>query len=337
MKKKISLNEKIFIAGASGMAGSAIYRRLKINGYGSKEHNGELLIPNRRELNLSNSNEVLDWFSKERPTIVILAAAKVGGILANSKYPADFLLENLKIQNNIIENSFKFGVKRLLFLGSSCIYPKFCSQPINEEFLLDGKLENTNEPYALAKITGIKLCQSLRDQYGFDAISLMPTNLYGPRDNYQDENSHVMAALIKRFYIAKVKKEKSVTCWGTGSPKREFMHVDDLGEAAVFALERWDPNESDSPKDELGNPLTYLNVGTSNDISILKLSEKISSILNYDGNIHWDHSKPDGTPRKLLNIDKIKSLGWEPKINLDIGISDTLKSFKEEYPYLITC
>tara|TARA_Y100000589_G_scaffold72501_1_gene65298 strand:+ start:6377 stop:7378 length:1002 start_codon:yes stop_codon:yes gene_type:complete len=331
MKKKISLNDRIFIAGATGMAGNAIYRRLKIHGYGSKKNNGKLLIPNRREVNLSDSNEVINWFRKERPSVVIIAAAKVGGILANSKYPADFLLENLKIQNNIIENSFNFGVKRLLFLGSSCIYPKFCSQPIHEEFLLDGKLESTNEPYAIAKISGIKLCQSLRKQYEFDAISLMPTNLYGQRDNYQDEDSHVMAALIKRFYIAKLKKEKSVTCWGTGSPQREFMHVDDLAEAVVFALEKWDPSKNDAPKDDIGNPLTYLNVGTGNEISIMKLSEKIATILNYEGKIFWDHTKPDGTPRKLLNIDKIKQLGWEPKINLDKGIADTIESFKKEY------
>ncbi len=331
MIKKINPNERIFIAGSSGMAGKAIYNSLKKNGYGLKENNGEILTTRRKELDLEDINAVLDWFKEKNPTVVILAAAKVGGILANSSYPAEFILKNLKIQTNVIETAFKFGVKRFLFLGSSCIYPKLCPQPIREEYLLKGGLENTNESYAIAKIAGIKLCQALRNQYGFDAISLMPTNLYGPNDNYHNENSHVMASLVKRFYLAKKNNKKSVTCWGTGRPLREFMHVSDLGESVVFALERWDPSNTNSPRDEEGKPLTFLNVGTGKDISIYDLAKKIAKIINYTGEIIWDKTKPDGTPRKLLNIEKISSLGWKSKINIDEGIKNTINSFKKEH------
>ncbi len=329
MEKKILLNEKIFIAGARGMAGSAICRSLCKNGYG-RINGGQLLKPTRKELNLLDSNEVRKWFEINKPTVVIIAAAKVGGIYANSIYPTQFLLENLKIQNNLVENSWKTGVKRLLFLGSSCIYPKFAQQPINEDSLLTGQLEETNQWYGIAKIAGIKLCEALRKQYGFDAISLMPTNLYGPGDNYHPQNSHVMASFIRKFCEASINSSPSVKCWGTGNPLREFLHVDDLGDAVVFALENWDPNSRNAPKDENNKKLTTLNVGTGKDISIKELAFKISNLLNYKGKIIWDKSKPDGTPKKLLDIQKIQSLGWDPKISLSEGIKDTIESYKFE-------
>ena len=325
--KKINLDEKIFVAGASGMAGSAIIRMLKRSGYGKDLNNGKILKPNRKELNLLDSNEVKEWFIHNKPTVVIIAAARVGGIFANANQPTDFLLDNLKIQNNIIESSFKHNVKRLLFLGSSCIYPKLAQQPIKEEYLLNGVLEATNEWYAIAKIAGIKLCQALRKQYSFDAISLMPTNLYGPKDNYHPTNSHVMASLIRKFCEAKEFGLSSVTCWGTGKPLREFMHVDDLGTSVVFALENWDPKDDKAPLGINGEPLTYLNVGTGIDISIKDLAKKISKIVNFKGEIIWDKSKPDGTPKKQLNVDKIKSLGWSPTIKLDDGIKRTIEEF----------
>ncbi len=238
--------------------------------------------------------------------------------------PATFILENLKIQTNIIELAYINNVKRLLFLGSSCIYPKHSNQPIKEEYLLSGKLENTNQWYAIAKIAGIKLCQSLRKQYNFDAISLMPTNLYGPKDNYHPNNSHVMAALLKKFTDAKNFSSNSVTCWGTGKPLREFMHVDDLGEAVVFALEYWDPSDKDAPLDDNGEPLTHLNVGTGQEIKIFDLAKKISEYVGFRGEIIWDQNKPDGMYRKLLNSDRINKLGWSSKIALNEGIKRTL-------------
>lgn len=330
MKKYISKNEKIFIAGSSGMAGNAIVRSLKKAGYGDKNLNGELLLPTRKELNLLNYKDVEEWFETNKPTVVIIAAAKVGGILANSKFPYEFLLENMKIQNNIIETSWRNKVKRLLFLGSSCIYPKYAQQPIREESLLNGKLEETNEGYAIAKIAGIKLCESLRIQYGFDAISLMPTNLYGPNDNYHPEHSHAMASLISKFYNASINSLPTVSCWGSGSPEREFMHVHDLGEAVIFALEQWSPDSKDAPKDDYGKPLNFLNVGTGKDISIKLLAEKISSVVNFKGNIIWDKSKPDGTPKKQLDVSRILSLGWKPKISLEQGISETISNFNKK-------
>ncbi len=329
MTKKISLNEKILVAGASGMAGSAIYRSLLKNGYGRK-NGGQIFKPTRKELDLLDIKAVEKWFKINQPTVVIIAAAKVGGILANSTYPTQFLLDNLKIQNNLIENSWKTDVKRLLYLGSSCIYPKFASQPIKEESLLTGQLEETNQWYAIAKISGIKLCEALRKQYNFDAISLMPTNLYGPGDNYHPQNSHVMASLIRKFYEASINSSPSVTCWGTGNPLREFLHVDDLGDAVVFALENWDPNLKNAPKDENNNNLSVLNIGTGKDISIKDLAYKISNLVNYKGKIIWDRNKPDGTPKKLLNIQKIQSLGWGPKISLNEGIKNTIESYKLE-------
>ena len=299
MKNNFTKRDKIFIAGASGMAGSSILRALKKKGYGSNESFENILIPKRKDLNLLNFNEVNLWFKKNKPDIVIIAAAKVGGILANSSHPADFLLENIKIQTNIIESSYLFGVKRLIFLGSSCIYPKFALQPIKEESLLDGELESTNEWYAIAKIAGIKLCEALRIQKNFDAISLMPTNLYGPGDNYNLKTSHVLPALIRKFIDAKERDESSVTCWGTGSALREFMHVDDLGNAVVFILENWDP-EIQRFNIKENKYLTYLNVGTGKDITIKELALKIAHIVDFRGEIIWDKSKPDGTPKKAI-------------------------------------
>ena len=328
MNKKIEKNDTIFIAGANGMVGSSVKRSLLKLGYGLKENNGALLTPSRKELDLLNFNEVENWFIRHKPQIVILAAAKVGGIQANNSLPAEFLLENVKIQTNVIENSWRSNVKRLLFLGSSCIYPKFAKQPIKEEYLLESQLEKTNEWYAIAKIAGLKLCEALRKQYGFDAISLMPTNLYGPGDNYHPENSHVMASLISKFTKATIESKPFVNCWGTGTPFREFMHVDDLGDAVVYCLKNWHPTSENAPKDLYGKPLNHLNVGTGIDISIKQLAEKIAEISEFKGEIIWDKSKPDGTPKKQLDISKIKELGWSPKIGLDDGIKQTIRLFK---------
>ena len=328
--KKIFLKDNIFIAGANGMAGNAIYRAFKNAGYGDSKYGGKLLIPSRKDLDLIKKDDLFDWFNSNKPDVVILAAAKVGGILANSLNPVDFLLDNLKIQTNVIEAAWKFECKRLLFLGSSCIYPKFAEQPINESSLLSGTLERTNEWYAIAKIAGIKLCEALRLQYNFDAISLMPTNLYGPKDNYDINTSHVFPALIRKFYEAKVNALPSVTCWGTGEPLREFMHVDDLGYASLFVLENWDPNDKESPRGNDNEPFTYLNVGTGLDIKISALAEKIASALDYEGEIIWDINKPDGTPKKQLDISRISKLGWKPRITLDEGIKLTIESFKKE-------
>tara|TARA_B100000212_G_scaffold307536_1_gene256723 strand:+ start:30 stop:1028 length:999 start_codon:yes stop_codon:yes gene_type:complete len=330
MTKKILLNEKIFIAGGNGMAGSAICKALYKKGYG-RINGGEILKPTRKELDLLDINSVKKWFEINKPTVVIIAAAKVGGILANSIYPTQFLLDNMKIQNNLIEYSWRTGVKRLLFLGSSCIYPKFANQPIEEESLLTGQLEETNQWYGIAKISGIKLCEALRKQYDFDAISIMPTNLYGPGDNYHPNNSHVMASFIRKFYEASINSLPSVTCWGTGNPLREFLHVDDLGNAVVFLLENWNPSSINAPEDAKNNKLSILNIGTGKDISIKDLAYKISNLVNYKGKIIWDKNKPDGTPRKLLNVSKIKDLGWVAKISLDEGIKKAIESFKTEY------
>jgi len=328
MENLITKNDKIFVAGHKGMVGSAIVRKLKNSGYFNGKYDGQLLVQDRNELDLTNSEDVDNWFKLNKPNVVILAAAKVGGIQANDNYPFDFISANLKIQQNIIENSWKYSAKRLLFLGSSCIYPKFANQPIREEELLTGPLEPTNEWYAIAKISGIKLCQSLRKQYGFDALSLMPTNLYGPGDNFDKESSHVFAAFIKRFVEAKRNGLNKVTCWGTGSPYREFLHVDDLANACLFVLEKWDLNSEVAPKDDFGNLLEYLNIGTGKDITIKDLAEKIASEANFDGEIIWDSSKKDGTPRKQLDISRIRSLGWEPKISLEDGIKQTINTYK---------
>ena len=324
MKKLIDKKDKIFISGHKGMVGSALVRKFKELGY----HN--LVFASKEVLDLRDSNKVKNWFNENKPDITIIAAAKVGGILANDSYPYEFLLDNIKIQNNLIENAWRVGVKRLLFLGSSCIYPKFSEQPIKEEYLLKGELEPTNEWYALAKICGIKLCQALRIQYNFDAISLMPTNLYGPGDNYHKTNSHVMASFIRRFCEAKKFNLDQISCWGTGSPFREFLHVDDLANACLFALENWNPSSSDAPLDENKKPLYWLNVGSGKDISIKDLASLISKLVNYKGEILWDGSRPDGSPKKLLSIDKFRKMGWEPKIDLETGISNTIETYNRE-------
>ncbi len=331
MGKLISKENKILLAGSSGMAGKAILRELISKGYGRAETGGEIFIPNRKTLNYLNFSEVKEWFAENSPNIVIVAAAKVGGIVANASNPTQFLLDNLKIQTNLIENAWKHDVKRLLFLGSSCIYPKFATQPIDEESLLTGSLESTNECYAIAKIAGIKLCEALRKQYGFDAISLMPTNLYGPGDNYHPNNSHVMASLIRKFSEASRDSLDSVTCWGSGNPRREFLHVDDLANAVLFTLENWDPNMPNSPKDKYGEPLSLINVGTGIDISISDLSEKIAKITGFKGLIKWDRKKPDGTPKKLLNISRLRSIGWKSNINLDTGLFKTINDYRDNH------
>ena len=328
MQNKLTLQDKILITGSNGMAGRAIVRQLKKHGYGDHNSDGKLFIPSRKDLDLLNFENLNKWFKKNTPTIVVHAAAKVGGILANSSQPADFLLENIKMQTNVIETAYRAGVKRFIFLGSSCIYPKYAEQPIKEEYLLKGSLEKTNEPYAIAKIAGIKLCQALRDQYEFDAVSLMPTNLYGPNDNYHPTNSHVLASLIRKFHEAKKTGAKEVICWGTGKPLREFMHVDDLGDAVVFALEKWDPKAKNAPLDSKGIPLTHLNVGTGKDVSIKELANMIAAKVGFKGNIFWDKDKPDGTPRKNLDVNKFKELGWTSKIELEQGLTSTIETYK---------
>ena len=316
----ISKDYKIFIAGHKGMVGSAIKRVLIKRGYSN------LLCPSRKDLNLLDFQKVENWFKENNPDIVILAAAKVGGIYANNSYTGDFILENLKIQTNIIENAWKYKVKRFLFLGSSCIYPKLASQPLKEEYLLTGPLENTNESYAIAKIAGIKLCAALKIQYGFDAISLMPTNLYGPGDNYHPINSHVLPAMIRKFYEARIGKLEKVNLWGTGLPKREFLYVDDLAEASAFVLENISTeNNLLYNKKKIFNGV--LNVGIGLDISIKELANLIASIVGYKGQIIWDESKPDGTPRKLLDVSKLNYLGWEAKTSLKDGIKLTLDNY----------
>ncbi len=327
----INKSDKIFVAGHNGMAGSAICRSLKRFGFCNEKNKGKLLQVSRKDLDLSNTLEVHDWFIKNKPDVVVLAAAKVGGIEANRKYPADFILENLKIQTNVIEQSWKSGVKRLLFLGSSCIYPKFSKQPIVEEELLKGELESTNAAYGIAKITGIKLCNSLREQYNFDAINLMPTNLYGPNDNYNYETSHVLPSLIRKFYEAKLNNKKEVICWGSGNALREFLHSDDLGDACVFALENWDPSNQGAPKDNKGNLLNTLNVGSGREVSIKNLTEIIAKSVGYQGEIKWDMDMPDGTPRKLLDHTRLRDLGWVSSITLEDGISLTLSNFEDQY------
>ena len=314
MSSLITPADRIFVAGHRGMAGSAICRALEHAGY------HQLLTASRSELDLLDGSAVEAWFAKHQPMVVVLAAAKVGGIQANSSDPADFLLENLKIQTHVIETAWRSGVRRLLFLGSSCIYPKFAEQPIREEALLTGSLEPTNEWYAIAKIAGIKLCEALRVQHGFDAISLMPTNLYGPGDNYHLTNSHVLPALIRRFHEAAQANAPSVTCWGTGSPLREFLHVDDLGEACVFALEHWSP---------VPGELTYWNVGTGVDLSIRELAEAVATATGYKGTIEWDSSKPDGTPKKQLDVSRLANLGWRARIPLAAGLESTVNLFKK--------
>lgn len=300
-------DERIYVAGHRGLVGSALVRKLRAEGY------SHLILKTRDELDLTDQRAVEEFFAKERPDYVFLAAAKVGGILANSTYPADFIRINLQIQTNVIDAAYRYGVKKLLFLGSSCIYPKYAPQPMKEEYLLTGPLEPTNEPYAIAKIAGIKMCQAYRRQYGFNAISLMPTNLYGPGDNFDPMTSHVIPALIRKFHEAK-EKGQPVTVWGTGTPRREFLHVDDLADAALFLMKVYE--------DE-----AIINVGTGEDISIKELAELIAEVVGFKGEILYDTSKPDGTPRKLLDVSRLFSMGWRPKISLREGIAATYQWF----------
>ena len=293
--------DKVYIAGHRGMVGSAIKRKLESEGYNN------LVYKSSDELDLRKQQDVHDFFEKEKPAFVFLAAAKVGGIMANDTFRADFLYENLMIESNIIHAAWKTNVKKLMFLGSSCIYPRMAPQPLKEEYLLTGLLEHTNEPYAIAKIAGIKLCDAFRAQYGCNYISVMPTNLYGPNDNYDLKNSHVLPALIRKFHEAKINNEPFVTIWGSGEPKREFLHVDDLAEACVFLMNHFD---------EAG----LVNVGTGTDLSILELAHLVARISGYTGSIQNDISRPDGTPRKLMDVSKINAMGWKARITLEEGI-----------------
>lgn len=304
-------DSRVLVAGANGMVGSAIVRNLESKGYTN------IIRGTRQDVDFTNQEEVEKYFAAENPEYVFLAAAKVGGIMANNNYKADFLTENLQIQTNIIQQSYNFGVKKLLFLGSSCIYPKFATQPIKEEELMTGPLEPTNDAYAIAKIAGIMMCQAYRQQYGFNAISLMPTNLYGPNDNFDLETSHVFPAMIAKFHNAMNHSEHwQVKLWGDGSAMREFLHVDDLAEACYVCMEKYEEAE-------------HINVGTGEDVTIKQLAEMIADVVGYDRHINWDTSKPNGTPRKVLNVDKIKALGWEPKISLREGIEKTYQWYRE--------
>ncbi len=290
------------------MVGSALVRRLGSEGFAN------LLVRNRSKLDLTNESAVAEFFAEEKPAVVILAAAKVGGIKPNNDFPVEFLLENLRIQNNVIQSAYQTGVRKLLFLGSSCIYPKFAPQPIPETALLSGPLEPTNEAYAIAKIAGIKLCQAYAREYGANFISAMPTNLYGPHDNFDLETSHALAALLRKAYEAKTRKDRELIVWGSGEPRREFLHVDDLGSACLFLLEKYDSPE-------------IINVGCGEDILIRDLAELICDVVGFDGELAWDATKPDGTPRKLLDTTKLRNLGWQPTIPLRDGIAQTYEWF----------
>ncbi len=300
---------KVFIAGHRGMVGSAIVRELERLGFSN------LIYRTRAELNLLDQHAVQNFYAAECPEFVFVAAAKVGGILANSEKPAEFLHENLVIETNLIHGAHVAGVEKLLFLGSSCIYPKLAPQPLKEEHLLTGLLEPTNEWYAIAKIAGIKLCQAYRRQYGCDFISAMPTNLYGPNDNYDLKGSHVLPALIRKFHEARSRGDKSVTCWGTGSPLREFLHADDLARACVFLMENYSDEQ-------------FINVGSGSDLTIHDLAELVKSVVGFEGEINWDTTKPDGTPRKLMDSSRIQSLGWTPQIELEGGIRMAYEDFR---------
>ena len=318
LQKLIDKKDKIFIAGHNGMVGSSVVKLLKEKKYKN------LITRSREELNLIEKQEVDKFFKSEKPEIVIIAAAKVGGIYANKTYPLDFLQENLYIILNIISAAYKNDVKRLCFLGSSCIYPKFAKQPISEDELLSSKLEKSNEFYAIAKISGLKMCEAYSKQYGFDCFSIMPCNLYGPKDNYHPLNSHVIPALIRKTIIAKEKSSDFIECWGSGCPKREFMHVNDLAKAILFLLENWKPLKKES---------NYINVGSSKEISIKELANIIVKEVGFKGDISWKRSKPDGTPLKLLDNSRINKLGWESKINLKDGIKKTIEQIYKDNLY----
>lgn len=297
---------KIYIAGHRGLVGAAILRKLQDEGYSN------LIYRTHRELDLARQEAVERFFAQERPDYVFLAAAKVGGILANSTYPADFIYQNLAIETNLIHASQLLGIKKLLFLGSSCIYPKFCPQPMKEEYLLSDYLEPSNEPYAVAKIAGIKMCQAYNRQYGARFVSVMPTNLYGPNDNFDLETSHVLPALLRKFHEAKIEGKKEVEIWGTGTPRREFLHVDDLADACIYLMNHYDGSE-------------IVNIGTGKDISIRDLAELIAKIVGFEGALAFDPSKPDGTPEKRLDVSRLTALGWQPKIPFEEGIRQTYR------------
>ena len=311
-------NDKIYIAGHRGLVGSALVRNLIDCGYEN------LLTQHKTQLDLLDQNATIDFLLKEKPDYVFLAAAKVGGILGNKNFPAEFIYQNLQIQNNIIQGSHLSGVKKLLFLGSSCIYPKFAEQPISENQLLAGKLEATNEAYAIAKIAGLKMCQFYSEQYGDKFISCMPTNLYGTNDNFDETNGHVIPGLISKFVKAKQNNQSEVVCFGTGTPKREFLYVDDMAEACIKLMNEYEDCTS------------TINIGTGEDITIKDLVELVSKSVEYRGNIRWDTSKPDGTPRKVLNIQKIIDLGWRPKVSLEEGIKKTIEWFVQNSKILGT-
>jgi GDP-L-fucose synthase len=308
----LTKSDKIFVAGHRGMVGSAVIHRLKSEGFSN------LLVRDRSKLDLKSESSVAKFFTDEKPDVVILAAAKVGGIKANNDYPVEFLLENLRIQNSVICSAYENGVRKLLFLGSSCIYPKFAPQPIRETALLSGPLEPTNEAYAIAKIAGIKLCQAYSREYGANFISVMPTNLYGPNDNFDLETSHVLAALLRKAHEAKTRKDRKLTVWGSGKPRREFLHVDDLASACLLLLEKYDSPE-------------IINIGCGEDISIRELAELICDVVGFDGELTWDATKPDGTPRKLLDVTRLWALGWKPSIPLRDGIARTYEWYRANY------
>jgi GDP-L-fucose synthase len=310
MRLEISHRSKIFVAGHTGLVGSSVVRALRKQGFSN------LIVRTHGELDLTEQSAVRKFFDDERPEAVVMAAARVGGIFANNARPAVFIRDNLLIQDNVIDSAYRSGVGKFVFLGSSCVYPKFAPQPIKEEYLLTGALEPTNEWYAIAKIAGLKMCQAYRREYGFKAISLMPTNLYGPGDNFDLKDSHVLPALMRRFHDAKVRRDASVVVWGTGTPRREFLHVDDLADAVVFLLTSYDDEK-------------IVNVGWGQDVTIRELAEMVMSATGYAGNLLFDSSKPDGTPRKLLDVSRLTEIGWKPRISLKEGIESTYAWFQE--------